>query len=109
MRVWRSIRQAFFLAAIMGTLGASLWAQLPTATLNGTVTDPQGAAVASARVVITSKATGIVRDATASSNGQYVVTNLDPGQYDIRFEANGLATDNYTLSLHDARARCERS
>ncbi len=49
-----------FLAYLMLSLAAA--AQLPTSTLNGTVTDPQSAVVAGARVVVISNATGVSRE-----------------------------------------------
>src|SRR6266403_1026456 len=61
-------------------------AQLPTSTLNGTVTDPQGAPVANAKVTIVSQATGAVRDTTTDTAGFYSVTNLLPTDYTIRVE-----------------------
>src|SRR6266850_2015065 len=61
-------------------------AQLPTSTLNGTVTDPQGAPVADAKVSIISQATGAVRDTTTDTAGFYSVTNLLPADYTLRVE-----------------------
>jgi hypothetical protein len=57
-------------------LSIAVSAQLPTATLNGTVTDPQGALVAGARVTVVSQATGAVRDTTTDTAGFYSVTDL---------------------------------
>jgi len=96
MGVWRSIRFGFSLVAMVWAFGASLRAQLPTATLNGIVSDPQGAAIVGARVVATNKATGISREATTGTGGQYVVTNLEPGRYDVRIEGKGFAVREYT-------------
>jgi hypothetical protein len=95
MGVRRLIRLGFSLGAMVWLFGASLWAQLPTTTFNGIVTDPQGAAVAGARVAITSKATGTMRETVTGSEGQYVVTNLDPGRYDVRIEAKGMSARDY--------------
>src|SRR5882672_6992427 len=61
-------------------------AQLPTSTLNGTVTDPQGAPVADAKVSIISQATGAVRDTTTDTAGCYSITNLLPADYTLRVE-----------------------
>ncbi|MBZ5700615.1 MAG: carboxypeptidase regulatory-like domain-containing protein [Acidobacteriia bacterium] len=66
--------------------------QLPTATLNGTVTDPQGASVASAKVTITNQGTGVSRDTTTDAQGFYTFANMAPGDYTLRFEALSFAT-----------------
>src|SRR5712691_3250818 len=84
----------FFL--LLGMIATSpAWAQLPTSTLNGIVTDPQGAAVAGAKVTLTNKATGLTRDVSTGSEGQYVLANLLPGDYDIRIETQGFATREF--------------
>jgi hypothetical protein len=67
-------------------------AQLPTSTLNGTVTDPQGAAVAGAKVVITSNATGLSKETATGSDGGFAVADLTPGDYTVRVSASGFAT-----------------
>ena len=68
------------------------WAQLPTATMNGAVTDPQGAVVAGAKITLTHPATGATREGSTSSDGGYVFTNLAAGTYTMRVEAQGFAT-----------------
>ena len=67
-------------------------AQLPTSTLNGTVTDPQGAAVVGAKVSVTSIATGVSREAATDTGGSYAVPGLPPGDYLVRVSASGFAT-----------------
>ncbi len=73
-----------FFACLILSLATS--AQLPTSTLNGTITDPQGAAVAGAKVSITGQATGISRETTADSSGFYTFANLAPGDYTLKVE-----------------------
>src|SRR5467141_2787868 len=70
-------------------------AQLPTSTLNGTVTDPQGAVVAGAKVVIINTATGASRETTTGSDGAFAITDLTPGQYTVRVSASGFATSEF--------------
>ncbi|PYV77870.1 MAG: hypothetical protein DMG97_00855 [Acidobacteria bacterium] len=62
-------------------------AQLPTSTLNGTVTDPQGAAVATAKVTLISQATGITRETTSDTRGFYTFANVEPDDYTVRVES----------------------
>jgi hypothetical protein len=73
-------------------LSLTATAQLPTSTLNGTVTDPQGAVVAGAKIVITSTATGVSRETTSGSDGGFAVTDLTPGDYSVRVTVSGFAT-----------------
>jgi hypothetical protein len=54
------------------------------ATLTGTVTDPSGAVVPGATVLVHSQDTGVdVRTATTSSTGSFNVTNIPAGHYTI--------------------------
>ncbi|MCI0356619.1 MAG: carboxypeptidase-like regulatory domain-containing protein, partial [Acidobacteria bacterium] len=73
-------------------LALPLLAQLPTATLNGTLTDPQGAVVSGAKLTLTHPATGTTREGTTSVDGGYVFTNLAAGTYTMRVAAQGFAT-----------------
>jgi Carboxypeptidase regulatory-like domain/TonB dependent receptor len=56
-------------------------AQVNTATLSGTVTDPQGLAVKSAKVTVTNVATGSERSAETDDTGHYTLVGLPPGRY----------------------------
>src|SRR5437867_8143075 len=72
-------------------LSLAAMAQLPTATLNGTVTDPQGAAVAGAKVTLLNQATGVSREATSDAQGFYTFANVAPGDYTVRVESTSFA------------------
>jgi len=73
-------------------LSFSLMAQVPTAELTGIVTDPSGAAVAGAEVVITATATNIRRSVTTNSSGIYIAPALQPGVYSVRVGMKGFRT-----------------
>src|SRR4029077_3422688 len=64
-------------------------AQVLYGSVSGTITDQSGAGVPKAHVVITNLATGIQRDADADENGHYAITDLRPGDYDLKVTANG--------------------
>jgi hypothetical protein len=84
---------------------SSLWSQLPTATLNGIVTDPQGATVAGAKVTLTNQATSARRETTTGDTGQYVFPELPAGDYTLRIEGSGFAPREYKdLHLEVGRA-----
>ena len=71
-------------------------AQNPTGSIRGTVTDQQGAVIQNATVTVTNKATGDTRTANTGGDGIYAVENLLPGEYDVKIEATGFATQNMT-------------
>ena len=60
-----------------------------TSALAGTVTDPSGAAIPNVMVTITNNGTGQTRTSTTGSDGIYRFTLLPPGDYKVRFVANG--------------------
>lgn len=61
-------------------------AQINTAQLGGQVTDPQGLAVANAKVSVRNLATGATRSGTADASGHYEFVGLPPGHYELTVE-----------------------
>jgi hypothetical protein len=55
----------------------------------GTVTDQQGAAIAGAKVMVTSVSKGTVEETTTNADGNYTVSHLIPDVYNVRVEATG--------------------
>ncbi|HEX5890285.1 MAG TPA: TonB-dependent receptor, partial [Pyrinomonadaceae bacterium] len=66
--------------------------QAARATLTGTVTDPNGAVVAGVRVIATLESAGVRRETVTNDEGLYVLTDMVPGEYDLRVEAQGFLT-----------------
>ena len=60
-----------------------------TATLVGTVTDPAGALVPSAKVTLTNTDTGFVSNGVTNAEGSYYIPFLAVGMYELRIEAPG--------------------
>ena len=73
-------------------------AQVNTATLSGTVSDPQGLAVRGAKLTLTNAATGAAREAVSDENGHYTVVNLPPGKYKLSVDAG----TNFAVYVNDA-------
>ena len=73
-------------ALISATL---LTAQAPTGTISGTISDETGAVVPNAKVVVTNKASGAVRELTSGGDGVFSAPSLPAGEYDVRTEASG--------------------
>jgi hypothetical protein len=67
-----------------------------SASLRGTVKDPQGAIIRDAVVTITNNRTRDERKATSSEDGTYTFTALSPGNYTVKVEAPGFKTMTQT-------------
>ncbi len=63
-----------------------------TGALSGTVTDPSGGVIVGATVTATSLATGQARSVTTDASGVYKISLLPPGNYSVKFSANGFKT-----------------
>ncbi|HXX16195.1 MAG TPA: carboxypeptidase regulatory-like domain-containing protein [Candidatus Eremiobacteraceae bacterium] len=71
-------------------LPSPAWAQNTGGTLRGQVTDPSGAAVAGATVLLTTPS-GASINAAANKDGFYEFKNLAPGKYQLKAVAQGFA------------------
>jgi len=65
-----------------------------TGTVIGTVTDPSGAAITGASVVLKNRATNIETTQPTNSSGQYTFVNVAPGVYDVTVKKDGFRTSN---------------
>ncbi len=67
-------------------------AQVTRATISGVVTDPTGAAIPGATVTATNVGTNEKGTAVSAVDGNYTITELNPGTYAITVTATGFAT-----------------
>ena len=65
------------------------WAQVLYGSMVGEITDPTGAVVAGAKVVITNRNTAQVRETTSDSAGRYSLQNVVAGSWDVLVTAAG--------------------
>src|SRR2546428_9623803 len=70
----------------------SLLAQTFRGTVLGTVTDPQGAVVAGAKVTVRNVNTGLERTTETSADGSYSVPELPIGFYTVTISQSGFQT-----------------
>src|SRR6476646_12017060 len=81
----------WMLSLLFLLLAATALAQT-TASIQGTVTDQSGAAVANAKVSVKNTALGIERTTQTSSTGSYEVPALPPGMYSVQVQMTGFET-----------------
>ena len=58
-----------------------------TASLQGAITDPTGAAISGASVTLTNNDTKVARNTTTDSEGRYSLPNIPPGPYTLTVSA----------------------
>ena len=81
-------------------------AQEVTATILGTVTDPAGAVVPNAEVTLTNRNTREERRAQADDSGNYVLTQIQPGVYDLAVRMQGfkeVVNSGIEVNVNDRR------
>jgi len=83
----QSIRTGTLAALLIFALG--LGAQVDSATMTGTVIDPSGAPIAGVKVSVRETSTNFESHTETNSDGLYRVQALQPGTYDVSFEAPG--------------------
>jgi Carboxypeptidase regulatory-like domain/TonB dependent receptor/TonB-dependent Receptor Plug Domain len=97
-----NLRLVLLLGALIVLFAAQGLAQ--EATIVGTVTDPSGAAVPNASIIVTNTDTGLSRTLSTSSDGQYVAPSLTIGHYTVKATASGFKAaeqSGLTLQVND--------
>jgi hypothetical protein len=85
VRVW------FLLSLFLAITSFTTFAQ-QNSEINGTVTDPNGAALANVQVTLTSTSTGTELTTQTNSSGVYSFPGLNVGTYDLKATAAGFQT-----------------
>src|SRR5438093_3568277 len=104
-------RLAALVLVAAAALALPLQAQSVLGTIRGTVTDPQGAVIKAAPVLITDENTGVPRSVDTDDEGRYEASNLRPGTYRVeivtpsfkKFEEKGVVVTTGAVARVDAR------
>lgn len=112
------VRQLCFLSLVCILFSSVALAQVTSATLNGIVSDPGGAAISGAQVQVQNVDTNLRQATETNDSGLYSVSQLPSGQYRITVQKTGfrkvvqtgitltigqVATLNITLSVGDVK------
>ena len=68
-------------------------------SINGTVTDPSGAAVPGAKVTATQAGTSFTRDANSNSDGFFVLPSVAPAVYHLSVTATGFKSETEDVTV----------
>ncbi|MBZ5583167.1 MAG: carboxypeptidase-like regulatory domain-containing protein [Acidobacteriia bacterium] len=83
------------LLALLATSAAIVLAQVNLARIDGTVTDPQGAAVPGAEVVVTNIATAGSLKTTTNDRGEFAIPSLPAATYRVTVTVQGFKKATY--------------
>ncbi len=87
------------LALVFAGFSPVLGQATSTGTVVGVVSDQQGAVIPGAVVTLTDLSTNIARTTTSNSDGQYVLTNVDPSAYTITAAMSGFSVSKIANQL----------
>ncbi len=97
-----TIRQVAFSGVLLFAFSFRLSAQTNTASIRGTASDPTGAVVPGAQVVLVNKGTGVQSSVKTNESGEYLFEFLTAGNYRIEAQVSGFkkfVRENITLDL----------
>jgi hypothetical protein len=89
----------FFLLLFVLTFSSQLSAQVDLGRVAGSITDPSGAVLQGAKVVVTNLDTGVTRSTASDTGGLYVIPSLPAGRYQITVESNGFQSSSQTADV----------
>ncbi len=97
-----ALRRAASTFAFLVALTTLALAQSDNTSVNGTVTDPSGAAIANAKVTLKNQNTGAVRTTNTSGAGTYTIPSIPSGTYTLTVEVSGFKKFETTNAKIDA-------
>jgi len=98
-RLHRCSMAALLVCFVLQSSPAAL-AQILYGALLGTVKDASGAAVPGAKIVISNKQTGLVREAVSNNEGGYTFATIQNGTYDVRISKDGFKSISNTTEIN---------
>ncbi|HEX2267963.1 MAG TPA: carboxypeptidase-like regulatory domain-containing protein, partial [Pyrinomonadaceae bacterium] len=93
------IYRTLFLLVLTLLLALTVVAQTHRATVRGTISDINGAAIPDVRVTLTNESTGESRKTMSLAQGDYAFTSLTPGVYELKGEKSGFTVYSERFEL----------
>jgi hypothetical protein len=88
MKVFKRYAALLFVSALSLPLFAQTFGEI-----TGRVTDTSGAGAPDVRVVVTNLSNNSVRETVSTASGDYAITSLPPGKYNVKVEKAGFKTN----------------
>ena len=100
------LRKFVYILCSLALLRSGAYAQTVSSTLVGTVVDPAGATVPSAKLTLTDPATGSSRNAVTDATGNFRFLEVPPGTYTLSAQSSGfkvLTETNIVVAANETR------
>ena len=85
----KTVRNFLSVSILFLCAGSAAFAQAGRGSISGLVTDPGGALIPGAQVVLLNRATGVTQHTVTSSSGLYTFISLNPGTYQVTASQTG--------------------
>src|SRR5262252_7542599 len=85
----KASRSSLWAASLLALALPAFPQGVPTGTISGRVTDPQGLPLPGVTVSVSSSVLQGVRSTVSSANGDYIIPFLPAGKYEVKFEMSG--------------------
>jgi outer membrane receptor protein involved in Fe transport len=95
----RYLVKSLLFFGLVSLLAVAAMGQREAGQISGTISDPSGAVINSAKVTATSPNTGLTRAATTNSTGSYTISGLKPDTYKVTVEASGFRKVSQTVEV----------
>ena len=99
-----ALRRATVATLALFAFAIFAFAQSDNSSVNGTVTDPSGAAIANAKITLKNQNTGAARTVTTNAAGNYVIPSIQSGTYSLTVEVSGFKKFEANNNKIDAAA-----
>ncbi len=99
---WLRAVAVFVCLLAVATSQSNLRAQQANGSIHGTVTDPNGRAIATASVTLEDADGSPLQRGLTSSQGAYTIGHVAPGRYTLAVSATGFATQEQVISATDS-------
>ncbi|HXY14660.1 MAG TPA: TonB-dependent receptor [Terriglobales bacterium] len=90
--IYRCARSCFWVCLLTVFAATAAFAQAGRGSISGTVTDPSGAVIPRAQVVLLDRATGTKQHTVTNAAGLYSFISLNPGEYHVTASQTGFAS-----------------
>ncbi len=85
-------RPLFFALIACFLMSGVVLAQTTMVTIEGTITDEEGRALPGATIAVKNEETGYSHSSISKADGRFIVSGIQPGQYEIEVSLSGFAT-----------------